>query len=234
VSISCYRCNSWPCECADGCCIVHGDATAVLPLLGSVDVAVTDPPYGIAGGTGGQQHDYQKSNYGGEWKDDGDYIARVVVPIIETCRVMASAVALTTGTANMMQYPQPDDIGAFWCPAAPRLSKWGFTTFHPILYYGKYWRAGRGNWPNGREMNEAAVKNGHPCPKPIGAWKWLVEKVAPPDAIILDPFLGSGTTLRAAKDLGRRAIGIEIEEKYCEIAAKRLEQGVLQFAEAAK
>ncbi len=67
----------------------------------------------------------------------------------------------------------------------------------------------------------------HPTQKPIEVMKWAIQQ-APDNCIaILDPFMGSGTTLRAAKDLGRKAIGIEIEEKYCEIAVKRLAQGVL-------
>ena len=72
----------------------------------------------------------------------------------------------------------------------------------------------------------------HPTPKPLGLMRELIGKCAPL-AEIVDPFMGSGTTLRAAKDLGRKAIGIEIEERYCEIAAKRLAQEVFDFGGAA-
>lgn len=65
----------------------------------------------------------------------------------------------------------------------------------------------------------------HPTEKPQGVMRWSIEQSK--GTVILDPFMGSGTTLRAAKDLGRKAIGIEIEERYCEIAARRLGQEVL-------
>jgi len=78
-------------------------------------------------------------------------------------------------------------------------------------------------------LTEQAPKILHPCPKPMQAWKWLVNKVAGPEDIILDPFMGSGTTLLAAKELGIRAIGIELEERYCELAVSRLGQGILDL-----
>jgi DNA modification methylase len=67
----------------------------------------------------------------------------------------------------------------------------------------------------------------HPCPRKLNHVKWLVKWWSEQEDTILDFMAGSGTTLRAAKDLGRKAIGIEIEEKYCEIAAKRMAQEVL-------
>jgi site-specific DNA-methyltransferase (adenine-specific) len=72
------------------------------------------------------------------------------------------------------------------------------------------------------ERGEARV---HPTQKPLVLMRWLIELTVA--ETILDPYMGSGTTLRAAKDLGRKAIGIEIEERYCEIAANRLRQEVL-------
>src|SRR5208282_3892823 len=71
----------------------------------------------------------------------------------------------------------------------------------------------------------------HPTQKPEPLMRWCIGRAGCPESgVVLDPFMGSGTTLRAAKDLGRRAIGIEIEEKYCEIAAKRLSQKVFDFS----
>ena len=85
------------------------------------------------------------------------------------------------------------------------------------------------------ETSQGFVRAGpvqHPTQKPVGLMRWCVGRLGG-DAKILDPFMGSGTTLRAAKDLGRQAIGIELDERYCEIAAKRLEQEVLDFGGAA-
>jgi site-specific DNA-methyltransferase (adenine-specific) len=69
----------------------------------------------------------------------------------------------------------------------------------------------------------------HPTQKPVALMRWLIERFTKTGERILDPYMGSGSTLVAAKSVDRRAIGIEIEERYCEIAAKRLAQSVMQF-----
>jgi len=73
----------------------------------------------------------------------------------------------------------------------------------------------------------SAVRGAHPTEKPIELYCSFIELFTDAGDLILDPFMGSGTTLVAAKQLGRKAIGIEIEERYCEVAVKRLAQGVL-------
>lgn len=215
----------------NGIVIYHADAREVLDFIPAGCVLLTDPVYGINGGRGGDAREYGKGAYAiGSWADTDDYVRDVCVPVVKAILTKAVRGAVTPGNRCIGLYPGPSDIGCFWCPAAVTHGPWGFTNFNPILYYGKDFRAGKGALPAGIAVTEASEKNGHPCPKPIKAWQWLLDKVSLPGETVVDPFMGSGTTLRAAKDLGRRAIGIEIEEKYCEIAVRRLAQEVLWSA----
>ena len=74
-----------------------------------------------------------------------------------------------------------------------------------------------------------AEKNGHPVPKPVGWMRWLVALTTRPGDLVLDPFSGSGTTAKAAKELGRRFLGLEINPEYCAIAERRIAQETLQL-----
>lgn len=208
--------------------LYQGDCMDVLPTLGRVDAVLMDPFYGIDGGSGGDAKDFGKGAYINGFPDTPDEVARVCVPAAEWAILNADSVAITPGNRCLHLYPKSRDIGCFWTPAACTHGPWGMTTFQPILYYGKDWRAGKGALPSGKQVTEASEKNGHPCPKPIGAWRWLLDKVAGPGALVLDPFMGSGTTGVAALQLGRKFIGIEREEKYFDIAVKRIEQAYAQ------
>lgn len=214
--------------------IYHGDCREILPLLEPVDLVLTDPPYGVNFSGKVTKHTVNTKGYE-SIVDDSSIVVDVVLRALNICKTLSSRIVITPGSRNMFKYPEPDCVGAIYYPAGAGLGRWGFTCWQPIFYYGKdpYISKRLGSRPDSFSTTISAEKNGHPCPKPIQTMKWLVNKASFQKETILDPFMGSGTTLRAAKDLGRKAVGIEIEEKYCEIAVKRLRQGVLPLGGAA-
>jgi len=200
-----------------GITIYHGDCREVLPRV-SADVIVTDPPYGV--GFVGKATKHTKAS-GGYLSGDTGIAPAVVAEALLRC----SRGVVFSGNRLLHEYPPPRDIGCVYCPSGAGIGPWGFTCFNPVLFYGK--RPGGPTSPSSFVSFHTADDCGHPCPKPYEWMAWAVSLASRDGETILDPFMGSGTTLVAAKNLGRKAIGIEIEERYCEIAAKRLAQEVL-------
>lgn len=193
-----------------GITIFVGDALDILPTLetGSVDLVLTDPPYGL---------DFR----GAAWD-------REIPGWLEEARRVAKSVIFTTAPLTQWDYPRPDWVLCWARPASNSRSLLGggFNHWTPIMVYGAP------KFPVDL-LSLHAIANAtepwidHPSPKPIRLMRWLMEYGSEPGDLVIDPFMGSGTTLRAAKDLGRRCIGIEINEAYAEIAARRLAQEVL-------
>jgi len=202
--------------------IYHGDCREILPGL-TADVLVTDPPYGVDFNGKSTKHTDPACGYLG--KDDGDAgpdAVRVALLIVKRGLVF-------TGTRRLFDYPRPYDIGGVYCPSGAGRGRWGFCCYHPVAFYGTG-LVSRGATPTTlKSFAQSDDLGEHPCPKPMPWMMWAVSLASLEGETVLDPFAGSGTTLRAAKDLGRRAIGIEIEERYCEIAAKRCAQEVLEL-----
>ena len=215
----------------DGICIYHGDCREVLPALEAA-LVVTDPPYGTGG--------WRRTETGAgrnpsgtlvmESWDDGavDWIgsanAEAILsfwPAAHTSHLLKAAIdaGMTKHRCLYMRKldPKPQVAGRTRWSIEPIwvLSRDGFTlTGGDDLCECSTPRLGRD-----------ADATGHPYQKPLNVMKWLLRKTDAP--LIVDPFMGSGTTLVAAKAAGRRAIGIDTSERYCEIAANRLRQRVL-------
>lgn len=197
-----------------GIAIYHGDCREILPRV-SADVMVTDPPYGMA---------YRSGWSGAIVKADEDTCARDAILF-----AWAPRPALVFGRWSE---PRPAGVRArlVWdkgeWPGMGDLSlPWG-PSDEEVYVIGSGF-IGRRSGTVLRSNRIGAAEAEHPTQKP----EWLMVRLvkACPPGVVVDPFMGSGTTLVAAKLEGRRAIGIEIEERYCEIAAKRLAQGVLNF-----
>ena len=214
------------------CTLYQGDCLEILPMLGKVDAVVTDPPYGVgfSGKTAVQRGGGTKKQIGGynSFVDSVENITLVVIPAVTLALEMARRGAVTPGTRNLFRYPPADDIGCFFSAAGTGVGRWGFTCSQPILFYGSdpFLEAGKGSRANslGQTYPNDANAVGHPCAKPIPQMMWLVGRATSETDIVLDPFMGSGTTGVACVKLGRKFIGIEIEPKYFDIACERIQK----------
>jgi site-specific DNA-methyltransferase (adenine-specific) len=198
----------------DGITIYHGDCRNILPHLTKVDLVLTDPPYGV--------------NLDYESHDD-----KLLVEFdwIEICKQLGLLI-FTPGYVNIFKYPHPDGVLIRFDKTAQSPAKLAYMNkWEPIFVYGKTDKKLAWDVIQTATQSEKCWegKIEHPCPKSITLNLKLIEGFSDVGKTVLDPFMGSGTTLRAAKDLRRKAIGIEIEERYCEIAAKRMSQEVFDF-----
>ena len=202
----------------DGITIFHGDCREILPLLPKVDLVLTDPPYGIGqrlvrGGLGTGHFDRLILSGADKWDFKPD------ASVFDTIFDIAKNQCIWGG--NFFHLP-PCDKPLCWNKLRPNqknLSEWEYAWTSLVGRAEMFTYCANGGFV-AKETLE------HPTQKPTPLFRWCIGFFHDAQTI-LDPFMGSGTTLRAAKDLGRKCIGIEIEEKYCEIAVKRLAQGVL-------
>ncbi len=212
------------------CVLYQGDCLEVMPTLGAVDAVVTDPPYGVNYNGSTTKHGENGYAYNG-FEDTPKYIETVCVPALRMAAAMSRSMVATPGNANAFKYDQPRAQGAIFYPSGANAGPWGFVCSQPLFYYGKdpFLMLGKGSRPNGFSTTEATDRTvAHPCPKPEGQTRWMVQRVSFTGETILDPFMGSGTTLVACAKLGRKGIGIELDPDYFEIACRRVEEAYRQ------
>jgi DNA modification methylase len=232
---------------AEGVTLYLGDCREIIPTLGKVDAVVTDPPYGV--GLVRKTNDFVGSKFfdNGKslqasvvYRDDPAYVRDLIDSAIKPALALASRGAVFSGHRMIWDYPKPVSLGTVYVSNAAGRDPWGYGGNNPILYYGKcpYLAAGKGSRPNSFADNQPGESGiDHPTPKPLAWMKWIVGRVSFEDETILDPFMGSGTTGVAAVKLGRKFIGIEIEERYFDIACRRISEALKQldmFIEAPK
>jgi DNA modification methylase len=219
----------------DGIAIYHGDCREILSQLGPVDHVITDPPYGLMEDEGKVQMrgavvgldygDWDKS-YSFDWIALSRTFHSLTVFHDQKRGTEVWQAGVAAGfTLKQYLYWDKGDSGI-----NPRHNF--VNAVEQAIYMrrpeSKAWHGG-GAYPNIFRLNRCPTPL-HPTQKPEELIAWIIKAVSRCDDTILDPFMGSGTTLVAAKRLGRKAIGIELNEKYCEIAVKRLAQAVLPLA----
>ncbi len=238
-----------------GITIYHGDCFDLLHNLEGIGAVVTDPPYSSGGAFRGDRAQQTTTKYvnsstaayrpefAGDNRDQRSFLAWSAL-WLNAARNACVTGAVLASFIDWRQLPTMTDAvqagGWTWRGIAPwdktlkaRPAAGQFTSQAEFVVWGT-------NGPAIRRETGRQIPGVFACPapdtkdrehiaqKPDEVMRWVLQ-VVPPGALVLDPFMGSGSTLRAAKDCGHRAIGIDSDERYCEIAAKRLAQEVLDL-----
>lgn len=201
-----------------------GDCRDILPTLPRVDAVVTDPPYGIGWEYEGYEDTFES------WRELMD----AVIPALKELTFNISlSVGPLEAEAHILWHHAPKWRACWYRGSTGARAPMGFRDWETIFLWGVP-PAPMHDFMSIPPENE---QFGHSCPKPVGYAKWLVHRLSTGGQVILDPFLGSGTTGVAAVQMQRKFIGIESEPKYFDIACKRIEdaqrQGSLFGSEAA-
>ena len=196
---------------ADGITIYHGDCRE-FGLLG--DVTVTDPPYGI-----GWKPRVNNRDSGWDDSERADIVW-----------LLRGSLCVWGGNYYSDVLP-PSESWLIWLKRPAVVFDGDERTYAPLemawTNFGGRPRCKTHVWDGGKRQGDKQNRTFcHPAQKPVEVMAWSIA-CSDTEGAVFDPFMGSGTTLVAAKNLGRKAIGIEIEERYCEIAAERLSQTVL-------
>jgi DNA modification methylase len=201
--------------------LYHGDCREIVPTLGRFDLLLTDPPYGIGRdrGMGGEGKagicPRNPKRYAGIWDRERQVDGLLLgLEAAKTCIVWGGNYYsdVLTQRAKWLVWDKEQTMPTY------SDAELAWTTLDGVAV--KMLRY------SGNGLLAAEKERWHPTQKPLALMTWCIS-LAGDVQTILDPFAGSGTTGRAAKDLGRKCVMIEREEKYCEIAARRMSQEVL-------
>ena len=210
--------------------LYHGDCLEVMKKMpqGCIDLMVTDPPYGINAANykrRNTKHGKSKAYCKDYGLDDWDKEIPAKENFDEMFRISKEQIIF--GGNYFVEYLKNSPCWIVWdkktgaCGYADCELAWTSLTSAVRKFEWKWSGMLQERMGKDKETRE------HPTQKPLALMKWIINRYSQENDIIFDPFLGSGTTARAAKDLGRYYIGIEIEKKYLDIAVKRLGQEVL-------
>lgn len=204
------------------CTLYRADCRDVLPMLPKVDAVVTDPPYGISYSPAAGGRGWAKKTFVGTDLVRGD--DRPFDPSM----LLAFPAVILWGANHYADKLPAMDSWLVWDKRSPGLVNDFADCEMAWTSIGGPARVIRHLWNGAFRASEKDVRRVHPTQKPVQVMAWCIEQLPLDARTILDPFMGSGTTGVAAVKLGRRFIGIEIDEKYFDIACKRIEQAYAQ------